>query len=108
MRAVRPEASVIDISKNGFNSNFTGHANQTAVRTKKLKISELKSWALSCGVISALMGLLLYLKVGVTMETITASLFFLSLGGLIYSIYQIVLLVRQPAQYDVKPVPGLN
>jgi hypothetical protein len=107
MQTVSEEAAVIDIPQNGFNSTFSGKSNHT-IRTKRLKISEFKSWAVSFGVISALTGLLMYLKVGVTMETITTSLFFLSLAGMIYSVYQIILLIRQPSKFDGNPTHGLN
>jgi hypothetical protein len=107
MQTVHQESPVFDSSKKGFNSSSSAKP-ESKIQTKRLKISEFKSWALFCGVISLLTGALIYLKLGVTMETVTESIFFLSLGGLIYSIYQIVLLVKQPAPYDGNPVHGLN
>jgi hypothetical protein len=48
------------------------------------------------------------LKVGITMEAVTASLFSLSLGGLIYFIYRIVVLSKKPAPFDPAVPHKLN
>lgn len=107
MQTVRQEAAVIDISKNGFQSSFVGNRDTESLM-KRLKISELKSWAVSFAVISLLTGLLMYLKVAVTMETVTNSLFFLSLGGFVYAVCKIIFLLRQRPEYKVHPVHSLN
>jgi hypothetical protein len=107
MQTVREEAQVIEISQNGFNSSFNGKTIGKD-QAKRLKISEFKCWTASFAVISLLTGALIYLKVGVTMETITTSLFFLSLGGLIYSVYQLIHLSRTPRTYSHSNVHQLN
>jgi hypothetical protein len=94
MQTVR-EQNAIDISPACHNSPINpGPVSPDQV--KKLKIREFISWSVCFAVISALTGLMKVLKVGVTMDTVTSILFFISLSGLIFFISRIVSLSRNP------------
>ncbi|HET7003213.1 MAG TPA: hypothetical protein VFI33_17945 [Puia sp.] len=97
----------VDISPVQFNAGFSQHP-IPPVREKKLKIKEFISWAACFAVISGLTGLLKYLKVGITMDTITSSLFYLSLAGLIYFVTRIVMLSRSHVQVHPGNLHELN
>jgi hypothetical protein len=95
------------ISATGFSSTFS----QSPVSTnqaKRLKIREFMSWSVCFGIVTALTGLIKYLKVGITMDTITTILFFLSLSGLIYFVSRIFLLSKTPVQVDSRGLHELN
>jgi hypothetical protein len=97
----------VDISPVQFNSGFSQQP-VPPVREKTLKIKEFISWAACFAVVSGLTGLLKYLKVGVTMDTITSSLFYLSLAGMIYFIARIVILSRSQVQIHSNNLHELN
>jgi hypothetical protein len=107
MQTVSDNARRIDISSNNFPSTYPSIPDPTR-QIRKLKISEFKSWTVSFGIISFLTGMLMYLKVGVTMETVTASLFFLSLAGMIFYVYKLILLSREPARLESNTRHDLN
>jgi hypothetical protein len=114
MQTVRSHSKLIDTSLSGYNSPHSQIPDPSG-QIKKLKISELKSWSVCFSIISILTGLLMYMRLGVTMENITSVLFFFALSGLIYSIYRIVKLskdsaapVSKPLPLDAKPLHELN
>ncbi len=72
---------------------------------QKLKRREYVSWAISFAVISLLTGLLKFLKVGVTMDSVTSGLFYLSILGLVYFIYKIF---SSPKRYAVQNHSGVD
>lgn len=99
MQTVREQANRVNISTSGLKT-IISPVPDSAIHSKRLKIREFISWSVCFAVVCLLTGLLLILKVGITMETITASLFFLSLGGLIYFIYRIIALSKEPVLFD--------
>jgi hypothetical protein len=107
MQTVREQAKMFDISPIGFNSTLPRNPDPQS-QIKRLKIGEFKSWSVCFGLICALTGLLMYLKVGVTMESVTSALFFLSLAGLVYSIYKIIFLSKEPGRTDSNSLHELN
>ena len=107
MQTVRNNTTRIDTSPNGFPNVFPRVPDPTS-QIRRLKISEFKSWTVCFGIISFLTGMLMYLKVGVTMETVTASLFFLSLAGMIFSVYKLIHLYREPARLETSSRHDLN
>ena len=58
-------------------------------QVKRLKKREFISWSVCFAVISLLTGLLKFLKIGVTMDSVTNVLFYASLISLAYFIYRI-------------------
>jgi hypothetical protein len=80
----------------------------SANQTKKLKIREYISWSVCFVIISGLTGLMKLLKIGVTMDSVTSILFFLSLGGLTYFISKIYLFSRNPVRTNSKILQELN
>jgi hypothetical protein len=97
----------VDISPVQFNSGFSQQP-VPPIRAKRLKIKEFISWAACFAVISGLTGLLKYLKVGVTMDTVTSILFYLSLGALIYFVTRIIMLSRTQVQIHANNLHELN
>jgi hypothetical protein len=97
----------VDISPVQFNAGFSQQP-IPPIREKTLKIKEFISWAACFAVISGLTGLLKFLKVGVTMDTVTSALFYLSLAGLIYFIARIVRLSRSHVQIHSNNLHELN
>jgi len=97
----------VDISPVQFNAGFSPQP-IPPVREKTLKIKEFISWAVCFAVVCGLTGLLKFLKIGVTMDTVTSSLFYLSLAGLIYFITRIVLLSRSQVQIHSNNLHELN
>ena len=107
MQTIRDNTRRIDISSNNFPTTYPSIPDPTR-QIRKLKISEFKSWTVSFGIISFLTGMLMYLKVGVTMETVTASLFFLSLAGMIFYVYKLIHLTREPIRLESNTRHDLN
>jgi hypothetical protein len=114
MQTVREQAKLIDISHSGYNDSLS-QIPDPSNQIKKLKISEFISWSVCFSVICLLTGLLIYFQLGVTMESVTYALFFLSLAGLIYYISKIITLSKvpvsspgKPLHLDGKPLHGLN
>ncbi|HEY4935929.1 MAG TPA: hypothetical protein VII44_05080 [Puia sp.] len=106
MHTIR-EQKVIDISQGGFRSSFSS-AMVSANQAKRLKISEFISWSVCFAIVSGLTGLMKFLKVGLTMDTVTSILFYLSLAGLAYFIYKIISLSKTPVQARIHPIHELN
>ncbi len=106
MQTVR-EQQTIDISPVRHNSPMIP-APVSPDQVKKLKIREFISWSVCFAVITALTGLMKVLKVGVTMDTVTSILFFLSLCGLIFLISRIVSLSRNPVPSNPRSRNDLN
>ena len=97
----------VDISPVQFNAGFSPQP-IPPVREKTLKIKEFISWAACFGIISGLTGLLKYLKVGVIMDPITSSLFYLSLAALIYFVTRIIMLSRTQVKIHSNNLHELN
>src|SRR4051812_8764345 len=68
-----------------YNSGFPQTADSLR-KEKRLKIREFISWAACFAVVSGITGLMKFLKVGVTMDSVNSALFYLSLAGLAYFI----------------------
>jgi hypothetical protein len=77
-------------------------------REKRLKIREFISWSACFAVIGGLTGLLKYLKIGITMDSVTSVLFYLSIAGLIYFITRIVMISKSRVQVHSNHLPELN
>jgi hypothetical protein len=106
MQTVREQAPV-RLSNSGFQpaqSQFRISENQV----NKLKIKEFISWSVCFAIVTILTGLLKYLKLGVTMESVTSALFYTSLLALAYFIYRIVSLSRNPVQVKNNSYHELN
>ncbi len=102
MQAVREKFSGIDRALTGVNSSFTAFGDHlTAV--KRQKVREFISWSVCFAIVCGLMGLLLFLKIGITMGSVTSTLFYLSLGGLIYFITRIVLITNSKTALGTHP-----
>ena len=97
----------VDISPVQFNAGFSQQP-ISPIREKSLKIREFLSWTACFAVISGITGLLKFLKVGITMDTVTSALFYLSLAGMIYFIIRIVRLSRTQVQIHSSNLHELN
>jgi hypothetical protein len=97
----------VDISPAQFNSGFSQTTISPATE-KSLKIKEFISWSTCFAIISGLTGVLKFLKIGVTMDSVTSVLFYLSLGGLIYFVVRIVLLSRTRVHLHSNRLHELN
>ena len=106
MQTVR-EQNGKGISPAGYKT-YQSQAPVSANQEKLLKIREFRSWSVCFSVIVLLTGLLKFLKLGITMETVTSGLFYTSLCGLVYFIYRIVSLSRTPVQLISKTPHELN
>jgi hypothetical protein len=97
-----------DISPTPFSSGFP-QISSSSNQEKRLKVREFISWSACFGFICAVTGLLKFLKIGVTMDSVTSTLFYLSLAGLIYFVTRIILLTKNPVPMDnAKPFHELN
>jgi hypothetical protein len=105
MQTVREKAN--DISQTQFGAGFS-QLPVSPDQVKKLKIREFKSWSVCFGVVCGLTGLLKFMKVGIIMNPVTSTLFYLSLGGLVYFIYRIILISRNPVQLHPNSLHELN
>jgi len=106
MQTVRKNA-IDDISPARFGSGFPKAA-ISPDQEKKLKIREFMSWSACFAVVCGLTGLLKILQIGITMSTVTSTLFYLSLGGLIYFVTRIILIFRVPVQLHMNKLHELN
>ncbi|HEY2649112.1 MAG TPA: hypothetical protein VGI38_07950 [Puia sp.] len=97
----------VDRSPIRFNSGISQTTNLSKSE-KRLKIREFVSWSVCFAVVCGLTGLLKYLKVGITMDTITSALFYLSLAGLIYFITRIIMMSKSPVQLHSTNLHELN
>src|SRR5450432_1343934 len=77
-------------------------------REKRLKSREFISWSVCFGVVSFLTGLLKFLKIGVTMDSVTTVLFYLSLAGLFYFTYRVLSLSKNPLHKNTGSFHRLN
>ena len=99
--------NAIDISPARFSSGFS-QAPVSPNQEKRLKIREFISWSVCFAIVTALTGLLKFLKVGITMDTVTSILFYLSLAGLIYFVTRIILLSKNPVHLPSRNLHELN
>ena len=97
----------VDISPVQFNAGFSQQP-IPPIREKTLKIKEFISWAACFAVISGLTGLMKFLKVAITMDTVTSALFYLSTAGFIYFITRIIVLSRSHVQVHSSNLHELN
>src|SRR5579863_3078301 len=97
----------VDISPVQFNAGFSQQP-IPPIREKALKIKEFLSWAACFAVISGLTGLMKFLQVAITMDTVTSALFYLSTAGLIYFITRIIVLSRSHMQVHSNKLHELN
>src|SRR6476646_1118722 len=97
------------VSSTGFNHSFTTSP-VSENQAKRLKIREFISWSVCFGIVSAITGLIKFLKLGVTMVSVTSVLFYLSFSGLIYFIFRIVKMSTStaPVQANTQSLHGLN
>ena len=107
MQTVIDNATRIVSSQPRFSTSYP-RIPDPANQIKSLKISEFKSWSVCFGIICALTGLLMYLQVGITMESVTVGLFFFALAGMLVSIYKLVNVFREPATLQTKTQLELN
>ena len=77
-------------------------------QVKKLKIREFISWSVCFAIVAGLTGLLKLLKVGVTAESITSTLFYISILALGWFVFRIVTLSRNPVQVKSSTLHELN
>jgi hypothetical protein len=97
----------VDISPIQFPSGLSQSPNIPS-REKRLKIREFISWAACFAVICGLTGMLKFLKIGITMDSVTSALFYLSLAGLIYFVTRIVMMSKSRIQMHSSHLPELN
>ena len=107
MQAIRHNPQEIDFSESSFQSKIitTSISKKDA---KRLRIKEFKSWSFCFGVVALLTGVLIYFQLGVTMESVTLPLFFISLSGLIYFISKVILFSNSGNPEDVSSASQLN
>jgi hypothetical protein len=77
-------------------------------QSKTLKIREYKSWSVCFAIIVGLTGLMKWLNIGVTMDSVNSILLFFSLMGLIYFVSRIYLLSGKAPRPDSKKLHELN
>ncbi len=75
---------------------------------KQLKIREFISWSVCVGVIGLLTGLLKFLKIGVTMDSVTSGLFYISIAGFTWLIYKIYKVSKGPSRSNNMSKHELN
>jgi hypothetical protein len=105
MQTVRKSA--IDISPAQFGSGIS-QPPVTPDQEKRLKIKEFTSWSVCFAVVCGLTGMLKFLKVGITMDSVTSSLFYLSLAGLIYFVTRIIMISKNPVHLYPNNLHELN
>ena len=91
-------------------SGFTGipQPPATSDQERKSRIREFISWSVCFAIVGGLTGFMKFMKIGVTMESVTSILFYLSVAGLIFFIFRIVLLSKNPANLKVNNLHELN
>jgi hypothetical protein len=107
MQSLRRQTPVTNSSLSVFNPP-TFRVTDSTNRAKRLKISEFISWSICFAVVSALTGLIKFLKVGVTMDMVTSILFYSSLAGLIYFVSKIIVQTKNPAKVNFSTAQELN
>jgi len=106
MDTVREQARM-NIQSSGFIPNYSP-SSTTENQSTRIKIRESISWLVSFALITFLTGLLKFLKIGVTVESITSALFYTSLFAVSYFIYRIVVLSRNTVQLKKENLHELN
>jgi hypothetical protein len=104
MHTIRGQKT-IDTSQAGFRSSFVAEQVSTN-QVKRLKIREFISWSVCFAIITIITGLLKFLKIGVTMDSVTSVLFYFSIAGLGWFIYKIYSLLKYPIQGNNNPDLG--
>jgi hypothetical protein len=99
MQTIRGQVNMINTSLSGIKSSIS-QVPDSSNQAKRLKISEFISWSVCFAVISGITGLIKYLKVGVTMDTVTSILFYSSLAGMVYFISRVISLSKNPVQLN--------
>jgi hypothetical protein len=106
MQTIR-EGKIEDIHISAFKS-LASYNPSLANPEKRLKQREYISWSICFGIISFLTGLLKFLKVGVTMDSVTSILFYLSLVGVFYFVYKSFSLSKNNLRGNSNTFHGLN
>jgi|SRR5450432_680283 len=107
MQTARQDSPLIDYSESTFRASLP-NSDIAADHVKKMKIRELISWSISFGIISLLTGLIIFLKVGITMETVTLILFSLSLCGMVFTVSRIFLFKKSEKAKHLSAFGHLN
>jgi hypothetical protein len=107
MQTILDQPQVKENSVSGFDPSFLVIPDPEN-QIKKLKIKEFISWSVCFAVISVLTGLMKFMKVGVTMDSVTSIMFYGSLVGFIYFMLKIIQISKNPVQLPVRPRHGLN
>ena len=89
MQTIRQKPQLVDFPESSFTAQITRQI-LSQKHIKSLKISESLSWIVSFSVILLITGLLKFLRLGVTMSTVTSALFYLSFAGIAYFIFNII------------------
>ena len=104
MHTIRGQKT-IDTSQTGFRTSFSTDP-VSSDYVKRLKIREFISWSICFAIITVITGLLKYLKIGITMDTVTSILFYFSIAGLGWFIYKIYSLSKYPVRGNNHPDMG--
>lgn len=107
MQTILDQPQVKVNSAPGFDTSFP-FIPDPVTQIKKLKIKEFISWAVCFAVISGLTGLMKYMKVGVTMDSVTNVMFYGSLAGFIYFVLKIIRISKIPVQMHSGSAHALN
>ncbi len=75
---------------------------------KSLIKNENISWLICFGIVSFLTGMLKFLKVGITMDTVTSAFFYISLIGVFYFVYKIFSVTKINPQENAGSFHSLN
>jgi hypothetical protein len=92
-------------------SGFTPSYSKTPVsenQVNHLKIREFISWLVCFTVIGCLTGIMKFLKLGITAESITSALFYISVLAVAYFTYRIISLSRNPVPLKSGKLHELN
>ena len=107
MQTLTGQTRIIDNSSSSLRSSLLP-AQFPTNQSKKSKIGEFISWSVCFAIIAGLTGMMKWMKVAVTMESITSGLFYLSIAGLIYFIYRIISLSGSNVQNNFRIRHELN
>jgi hypothetical protein len=75
---------------------------------KSLIKNENIAWLICFGIVSFLTGMLKFLKVGVTMDTVTSVFFYISLIGVFYFLYKLFSAPKRNHRENTGPFHSLN
>jgi hypothetical protein len=104
MHTIRGQKT-IDTSQTGFRSSFSTDPVSSDL-VKRFKVREFISWSVCFAIITIITGLLKFLKIGITMDSVTSILFYFSIAGLGWFIYKIYTLSKYPLQGNNHPDMG--